>query len=176
MPGPIFFHKFLHLGEQVVTVFAFVHIDKIDDDNTSHIAQTQLAGNFFGGRDIHHIGAVFLSERRFVPITAIDIDHVQSFGVFDDQIRSVLKGNRFSKERFYLFGYPEIIQNRQCTVIGFYDIFFVGCDNAYVFGYFFGYVFIVNVYLLKRRVKDIAQQGYRTPGFLENERRGFGFL
>ena len=60
-------------------MLGLIHIDKIDHNQTTHIAQAQLAGNFFGS---FHIG---IEGRLFYVATlgraaGVDVDRNQGFG------------------------------------------------------------------------------------------------
>ena len=63
---------------------------KIDDDDTAHIAQTELAGEFVGGAEIDVEGIDFLSFGAFAAVAGVDVDHVKGFGVLNDEIGPVL--------------------------------------------------------------------------------------
>ena len=60
--------------KQVLAVFGFVHVDKVDDDDAAHVAQTQLAGDFLGGFDVDFKGVssgVFSLFRRWPLLTSM---------------------------------------------------------------------------------------------------------
>lgn len=46
MPGAVFFQRFLQLAFDRLVVALIVHIDKVDHDQTGHVAQAKLAGDF----------------------------------------------------------------------------------------------------------------------------------
>ena len=45
-------HQFAHLVVQLILMLLGIHIDKIDDDDTSYIAEPQLVYNLFGCQHI----------------------------------------------------------------------------------------------------------------------------
>ena len=62
-----------------------VHIDEIDNDQATHVAQPELAGNLVSGLAIR-------LDRRLLDIAfpgraaGIDVDRHQRFGLVDDDI------------------------------------------------------------------------------------------
>ena len=106
---PVDFHTFLHFIEQFLAIFRLLHIDKINDDNPSHIPQLQLPSHFFGCCQIDFKGIRFLIVPQFGPVTAIHIDHMESLRMFDNQIGSVFKGNRLSQRRFDLLIHTKMV-------------------------------------------------------------------
>ena len=53
---PVDFHTGFHFIIQFLPVFGQLHIDKINNDDASHIPQLQLPGHLFCGRQINFQG------------------------------------------------------------------------------------------------------------------------
>ena len=85
----IFLHILTHPLIEQLTVFCKMHIDKIDHDNTSHITQTQLPRQLIGSTQIN-LERVLLLCAGFHAMTAVDVNHMQSFCVFNDKVCAAL--------------------------------------------------------------------------------------
>ena len=66
----------------VAAITAFFHVDKVDHDQATQIAQTHLARHFIGGFQIG-AGRGFLDVAALDGAGRIDVDRHQSFGVVD---------------------------------------------------------------------------------------------
>lgn len=87
--GTVALHELFHAVVELLPVVGIVHVDVVDDDDAAHIAQAQLPGNLFGGGHVHLEGGVFLVGVGFRTVAAVDVDDMQGFGVFDDEVGSV---------------------------------------------------------------------------------------
>ena len=79
---------FPHTVENLLAIFTFVHINEVHHNNASHIPQSQLPGYFIGCSQIYFHGIDFLSASGFRPVSAVDINHMHGFCVFNNQIGS----------------------------------------------------------------------------------------
>ncbi len=70
---------------------------KVNDNNTTHITQSQLARQFIGSSQIDIQCVSLLSVTGFGTVTAIDIHHMKRFSVFNNQVSSTLIRNRFTE-------------------------------------------------------------------------------
>ena len=91
MAGTVVGHHLLHVGVQLLAVLGLGHVDKVDDDDAAHVAQTQLAGDLVGGQQIDAQGVALLVGRRFRTVARVHIDDVQCFGAFYDYVCSRLE-------------------------------------------------------------------------------------
>ena len=84
-PGPVMLQGFLHRTLDFAGVRMMLHIDKVDDNQTGHVAQTQLTGNFACGFKVGRkrggFDAVF-----FCRPAGVDVDRYQRFGWVDHDI------------------------------------------------------------------------------------------
>src|SRR5690606_22440019 len=88
MFGTVKEHLLFQVIKKLLSVLGFVHIDKIDNHNSSHITQAKLSCSFLSGLHIDHQRILILILRIGCTITAIDIDNVQSFSMLNHQVRS----------------------------------------------------------------------------------------
>ena len=95
--GSVALHELFHAVVELLPVLGIVHVDVVDDDDAAHIAQPQLAGYLFGGGHVHFEGGVFLVGIGFGAVAAVDVDDVESLGVFDDEIGSVAERDGFTE-------------------------------------------------------------------------------
>ena len=93
--GAIGLHGVGQAALDFAAIFAVLHVDEVDHDETAQIAQTGLAGHFFCGLEVGARGGFF-------DVTALDgagrvhVDRDQCFGVVDDDgaARGQLHGAR----------------------------------------------------------------------------------
>ena len=62
---------------------AVFHVDEVDDDQATQVAQTQLAGQFVGSFEVG-LQRRFLNVGTLGGTTGVDVDGNQGFGVIDD--------------------------------------------------------------------------------------------
>ena len=72
--------------KELLAMGRLVHVDDVDDDDTAHVAETQLAGDFLSRLDIDDQGVFFLGVFLVDSMAAIDVDDVHGLGVFDDEV------------------------------------------------------------------------------------------
>jgi hypothetical protein len=103
-----------HFGTQVVkqvlAVSWFVHINKIDHHNTTHIAQAQLAGNFFSRFAVYLVSVLFLVFFIGCTVTAVNVNNVQGFCMLNNQVSATGKVNCFTKGAFNLLYLHQNVQ------------------------------------------------------------------
>ena len=105
-----------------------VHVDKVDDDDPTHIAQPKLAYNFFRRKAVHLVG-VFLLVVGLGPDAAVDVDDVEGLGRFDHEIGALLDRDDFSEGALDLARHFEVVEDRLLAVIEFDDLFLLGGDQ-----------------------------------------------
>ena len=90
--GAVIGERRLHRLFNLTDVGVGLHVDKVDDDETGHVAQAQLAGDFLRrfkvSGDRRLLDAVFAGRAA-----GVDVDRHQSFGRVDDQITARLQLN-----------------------------------------------------------------------------------
>ena len=60
-----------------------LHVDEVDDDQATQVAQAQLTGDFIGGLAVGAEGGLF-NVRALGGAARVDVDRHQRFGVVDD--------------------------------------------------------------------------------------------
>lgn len=65
------------------------HNDKVNHDNTSDVAESQLPGNFFTGGVVDSKADASDEGASLRPAAAIDIHNVEGLGMSDDEVTSL---------------------------------------------------------------------------------------
>ena len=130
VPRFVAFHLFGHEVEEGFAVLGLGHIDKVDDDYTSHVAQAQLACYLFGTLDVDLKGGIFLAVARFDVVAAIDVDDVHSFGVLNVEVDSRADGYDAAKRAAYIALHAEGFEDGGFQFIEFHDVFFARAHLA----------------------------------------------
>ena len=52
MPCSVVCHHFTHVVVESLSVLSLSHVDVVDNNNATHVAQAQLTGNFIGSTQI----------------------------------------------------------------------------------------------------------------------------
>ena len=102
-------------------------------------------------------------------VAAVHIHHVQSFGVLDDEVCTVLVGNGASEARLDLPCDVEVVKDGQLAAVELYDICFLGCDDGYVSLHFIEYIFVVDVDVFVTGVEYVAEHTHCAARLLVDE-------
>ncbi len=81
--------------EELLTMLGTIHIDKVNNDDTTDISETQLVINLVSGKHIAVEGIVFLIRSQFARAT-IDIDREQGLGSFHNEVSPIFEAYRSS--------------------------------------------------------------------------------
>ena len=111
MLGPIGIHAGLHFVEQLLFVLGQLHINEVHYNNAAEVTQSQLSGDLFGRLEIGLKGILFLIA-AYTFVSAVHINHVQGFGMLDNNVSAAIEVDRFAERRFYLFGNAKSIEHR----------------------------------------------------------------
>ena len=103
-------HFFAHDIEQLFAVFGFLHVDEVNNDDATHVAQPQLAGYLLGRLDVYLQGGVFLSLPGLDVVAAVDINDMHGFGVLDIEIDARADGDNASKSTADVACHPELLE------------------------------------------------------------------
>ena len=151
-------------------VAAFVHINKVDDDQTCQIAQTQLTGNFFGSFKIGFHRSVF-NRTLFGRPTRVDIDRHQRFGNTDHDITTRFQLNRRIEHARKIGFHLETGKQRQRIFITFHVFSVRRHDHLHeVFGDAIS-AFTLNKHLVDFAIVQIADRTFDQIAFFVNLRR-----
>ena len=102
MAGAVVCHHLAHVVIEFLPMLGCTHIDKVDYDDSAHVAQTQLPRNLVGGAEIDIKSVLLLILHVAVAVARVHINHVKSFCVLNDDVCTRLERHRFSKRRLYL--------------------------------------------------------------------------
>ena len=147
------------------------HIDKVDYDDSAHVAQTQLPRNLVGGAEIDIKSVLLLILHVAVAVARVHIDHVKSFCVLNDDVCTRLERHRFSKRRLYLLRDVVEIENRLVFGIQLYRLLALrGNETHIVVNLRIGFR-IVHEDVFKRRAEHVSDNANGTAVFLVKECR-----
>ena len=93
--GPVFLHVLTHAFIELLPVFRQIHVDEVNDDNSSHITQAQLACQLVGCSQVNLQSIGFLAIFSFGSVAAIYIYHVHGLCVFNDEVCTAFVGDCF---------------------------------------------------------------------------------
>lgn len=161
VPGPVALHQLFHAFVEFLPVLGIVHVDVVDDDDAAHIAQPQLAGYLFGGGHVYLEGGVFLVGIGFGAVAAVDVDDVESLGVFDDEVGSVAERDGLTERRFDLLRDGKVVEDGNIVGVEFDDVFALGSNDIYIVVDVLESLGVVDVDIFKRGVENIAPAGLR---------------
>ena len=171
MLGSVFLHVLTHAFVELLSVLCQIHVNEVDDNDSSHITQSQLACQFVGSSEIHIEGIGFLTIGGFRTVAAVHVYYVHGFGVFDNQIGSALVGNGLSEGGFQLLGYSKIVEDGKLSFVQFHDVRPFRGDERHVVLDFVEYGFVIYIDVFVRRVEQVTQHTYRAAGFFMNQSR-----
>ena len=123
--GPVIVHQFLHLLQQGILVLAQVHIYEVYDDDSTHVPQLELAGDFLCRHTVDIVGVLLLVLTGLYPGSAVDIHHMHGLSMFYNQICSLSHRDYLPERGFYLTGHVEVVKNGLMALIQFYNLFVV---------------------------------------------------
>ena len=110
MLGAVRFHDLLHPIGELALVFGEFHINEVYHDDATQVAQAQLTGDLISSFQVGLECILFLVVANAL-VSAVHIDHMQSFGVLDDQVGAAVQVDGLSERRFHLFGDAVCVKN-----------------------------------------------------------------
>ena len=114
MLGTVLLHVLAHALIEQLSVFGKVHVDEVDNNDTSHISEAQLSCQLIGSAEVNIQCICFLTFLTS-SVTTVYIDNVQGLGVLNDEISTMLVVNNTTKASFNLLGNAEIVEDRHLT-------------------------------------------------------------
>ena len=114
MLGTVLLHVLAHAFIEQLSVFGKIHVDEVDNNDTSHISEAQLSCQLISSAEVNIQCICFLTFLTS-SVTTVYIDNVQGLGVLDDEISTVLVVNNTTKASFNLLGNAEIVEDRHLT-------------------------------------------------------------
>ena len=120
--GFVFAQAFLDLVHDLVAVTALFHVDEINNDQSTHIAELELPTHFLGGFHVHaQDGATLIFAATFVA-AGVYVNGDQSFGFVNNQRASAFEVDLAGEGGFELFGDAELVKDwleLRCSVAAF---------------------------------------------------------
>ncbi len=109
--SPVGAHGFFEGLHDFLAVFALIHIDEIDHDDSAEIAQPDLTHNLFDRVSIGLDDGVFEAVGAADEFAGIDVDGHQSLGLVDDDMAAGLQPDLGAQGFFNLLGDPELVED-----------------------------------------------------------------
>lgn len=109
--GTVVLHVLAHALVEQLAVFRQIHVDEVDDDDASHVAQSELPCQFVGSAQVGFQCVLFLSVLLLSSCTAIHVHHVHGLGMFDDEVGSMFVVDGLAEPRLELFCHVEGIED-----------------------------------------------------------------
>ena len=150
-------HQLDHVLVEELSILLVVHVDEVDDDDASHITETELAGKLFGCDEIDVNRCTFLLGALTGAITAVDIHDVHGLGLLDDQISTALAGDGTSKGRLDLLGDVLLIEDGEVARIETDDVFTSWGYLSDILTYFLVVSLVIDVDALEGGVEGVSQ-------------------
>ena len=156
MLGPVGAHQLYHIFVELVSVLLGLHVDEIHDDDSTHVPEPELAGDFFRCVlvDVERVLFLFLG---LCPDAAVDVHDVQGFGRFDHEVGALLDGDDLSERALDLAADFEMVEDRFLAVIQFHDLFLIGRDEGNVPADLLVFPFVVDVDVGEFIVEQVPQ-------------------
>ena len=114
MLGTVLLHVLAHALIEQLSVFGKIHVDEVDNNDTSHISEAQLSCQLISSAEVNIQCICFLTFLTS-SVTTVHIDNMQGLGVLNDEISTVLVVNNTTKASFNLLGNAEIVEDRHLT-------------------------------------------------------------
>ena len=158
---------------QALLVFRQFHVDEIDNNDSSDIAQSELPCNFFGSLQVG-LQCVLLLVTADTFIPAVHIDDMKCLGVFYDEVCATGQIDCFSERSLHLFCHPILIENRRtsamqandfCLVWGYFlDVAFCFREQTFVIDHDFVEIFIQQIAKDAGGLRLLAENFCRCDG------------
>src|SRR5579863_1487088 len=104
-------HGFFEGLHYLLAVFALVHVDEVDDDDSAQVAQPNLPHDFLDGLGIGLDDSVFQAIRFADVFASVDVHRHQRLGLVDDDVAARLRPNLGAKRLFKLTGHIEGVED-----------------------------------------------------------------
>ncbi len=165
-------HYLFHVLVELLAMFGLGHIDEVDHYDAAHVAKTELTGNLVGSAEVDLKCVALLIVGGLGAVAGVDIDHVECFRVFDDDVGSAAERHCLAKRRFDLFGDIEMIENRFVFFVELNDFLALRGYESHIFRDLFVGLFVVDLYAFEFGIEDVAQHTDYAAFFLEYKCRG----
>ena len=175
MLGAVAFHQFPYIVVQLLLVVLGIHIDEIDDDDSSDVPQPQLVYQLIRCQHVELVGVLLLVLVNLLA-AGIDINGEQCFGLVDDEIPTMLETDRSAEPRLHLTSDVEMVENRLRALIKFDNLGALGSDKFQIMTDFVVDVLVIDLDGREIRAEHIADDAKRAAHLLADEAHGFALL
>lgn len=127
--GLVPFHLLRHDVEEFLAILGLVHVDKIDNHDAPHVAQSQLAGYLLGALYVDLQGGILLATAGLDVVATVDIDDMHCLGVLDIEIDAGTYSDNFPKGTTDVARYAELLKNRGLKLVVLDNILLAGVDG-----------------------------------------------
>ena len=97
MSGSVLLHVLAHAFVEQLTILGQFHVDKVNDDDATHIPESQLACQLVGSSQVGLEGIGLLTVLFLDTRTAVHIHYMHRFSVLNDEVGAVLVIDSLSK-------------------------------------------------------------------------------
>ena len=151
--GPVPAHLLLHVLVQGVAVFRRVHIDEIDDDDTTHIAEPELPRDLFGCDLVDLEGVLFL----VAGLGADAIHHVEGFRALYHQVGALFHGHHLAEGALDLPRDLEMVEDGRLALVEMDDFLLFGKNQGNVVPDFLAGLGVVHMDSGERIVQQVPE-------------------
>ena len=176
MAGAVVSHYLFHMVVKRLSVFGFIHVDKVDHDYSSHVSKPELTSYLIGCFQVDIQSICLLVVRGLAAVSGIDIDHMQRLCVFDDHVCSALKGDCLAKTALNLAGDVEMVKYGYVLRIDLHDLLIFRSDKSHIILNLSESLSLIDIDIFKCRAEDIPYHAYHSRFLFENERRALAPL
>src|SRR6056300_171369 len=119
MSSTIPLHLSAHLLVYRFAILCAVHINEIDNNDSTHVTKTQLTCYFFRCQKVYLQGIGLLIFRSIRSVARVDIYDVHSFGMLNDQISSLGHAYRTTECTFDLTIHTSKLKQWHLSIVMF---------------------------------------------------------
>ena len=172
---PVAFHQFAYIVVQFLLVVFVIHVDKIDDDYSPNVAQTQLVHQLIGCEHVE-LERIFLLVLVNLLAAGVDIYGEQCFGFVDDEIPTVFETDRSAEPRFHLTGNVEMVEDRLRVVVELNNIRAFRSDEFEIMSDFVVNIPVINLNRSEIGAEQISYYSDCPAHFFAHKADGFPLL
>ena len=122
MASLVALHLLGHHVEEFLAVLSLVHVHKVDNDNTSHIPESQLAGDFLGALNIDLQGGIFLTCAGLYVVAAVDIDDMHGLRVLNIEVNARADGDNLPESAADVARDAELLENGRLHLVVLHNV------------------------------------------------------
>ena len=175
MASPVAFHQAAYIVVQLLLVLLAIHVDKVDNDNTTYIPQAELVHQFICGKHVELEGVFLLVLIEFLA-AGIDINGEQCFGPINDEISTMFETDRPAEPRLHLAGNVKMVKNRLCALIEFNDFSALRSNQFQIMAHVVIDILVINLNRSEVRIEHIPDNSEGASHLFANQADGLASL